>query len=567
MNKEHDLDKILQKLRDIELALNESSIVAITDSKGVIQFANEKFCEMSKYSLEELVGSKQSIVNSGYHSREFFKEMWRTIGTGNVWKGEIKNKAKDGSYYWVDTTIVPFLKENGKPYQYIAIRHNITKRKEYEEKMKQIAYFDPLTMLPNRNMLTDWLKDYSKKKEKVTVLFMDVDRFKSINDNFGHRTGDLVLKEIAKRMQTCLRKSDFIVREGGDEFIIFLRGIDNKKDVLTVVNKIKEQFNMPVHINGKRIVTSTSIGISMCSLTDNEKENIETLELAIRQADTAMYHAKQQFGSTHCFNTDDQNIEMERYYQLDREIIDALNKNQFSVVYHPLMNLKNNQLSGVEALLRWHNPKLGSVSPGEFIPLLEEVGLIIPVGNWVLKTACRQMKIWHDRGIQIKRVSVNVSPIQFRDKDFICNVKNILEETGLDPKYLELEITEGTILNIRRPEKTLSELRKIGVSISIDDFGTGYSSLNYLKRLPINTLKIDKSFIDELDLQDEVIVNTIITLGKNLKFNVVAEGIENKKQLTYLKSQDCHEGQGFYWSKPVEPEQIRRFYEEQTIKI
>lgn len=565
MNHELELKKALRNYKDIELALNESSIVAITDSKGVIQFANDKFCKMSKYSKEELIGSKQSIVNSGYHSREFFKEMWRTIGTGNVWKGEIKNRAKDGTYYWVDTTIVPFLNEKGKPYKYIAIRHDITKRKEYEEMIKKMAFYDPLTLLPNRNALNEWIKENPFEfGDSITVIFMDLDRFKAINDNFGHRTGDLVLKEVAKRLQDCFRKTDLIVRQGGDEYIVFLKNVSDQEDIMTVVNKIKNQFSIPFFINGKKITTTTSIGISMNKLEKEDQDILKFVEVTIRQADTAMYHAKRNGGNSHCFNTSDQNTEMERYYQLEQQIKYALGRDEFHIVYHPLVDLQKNRITGVEALLRWNNPELGAVSPAEFIPLLEEFGYIIQVGKWVLKKVCQQMKTWQDEGINIDRVSVNVSPVQFRNHNFVQTVKEILQETGLDAQHLEIEITEGTILNIQNPGETLQQLRDLGVSISIDDFGTGYSSLSYLKQLPVNTIKIDKSFIDDLDINGEVIVDTIISMGKNLQYKVIAEGIEHEEQVLYLKQQNCHEGQGYYWSKPVEPNKIKELVMEQV---
>lgn len=565
MNHELELKKALRNYKDIELALNESSIVAITDSKGVIQFANDKFCKMSKYSKEELIGSKQSIVNSGYHSREFFKEMWRTIGTGNVWKGEIKNRAKDGTYYWVDTTIVPFLNEKGKPYKYIAIRHDITKRKEYEEMIKKMAFYDPLTLLPNRNALNEWIKENPFEfGDSITVIFMDLDRFKAINDNFGHRTGDLVLKEVAKRLQDCFRKTDLIVRQGGDEYIVFLKNVSDQEDIMTVVNKIKNQFSIPFFINGKKITTTTSIGISMNKLEKEDQDILKFVEVTIRQADTAMYHAKRNGGNSHCFNTSDQNTEMERYYQLEQQVKYALGRDEFHIVYHPLVDLQKNRITGVEALLRWNNPELGAVSPAEFIPLLEEFGYIIQVGKWVLKKVCQQMKTWQDEEINIDRVSVNVSPVQFRNHNFVQTVKEILQETGLDAQHLEIEITEGTILNIQNPGETLQQLRDLGVSISIDDFGTGYSSLSYLKQLPVNTIKIDKSFIDDLDINGEVIVDTIISMGKNLQYKVIAEGIEHEEQVLYLKQQNCHEGQGYYWSKPVEPNKIKELVMEQV---
>lgn len=555
---EKELEKVQKKLEDLELALNESSIVAVTDNRGIITFVNEKFCKMSQYSQEELIGKRHNLVNSGYHSQEFFKDMWRTIGRGNVWRGELRNKKKDGSYYWVDTTIVPYLKENGKPYQYIAIRHDITKRKEYEERIKQMAFYDPLTSLPNRNLLKEWLQAHLKDADYLTVLFLDIDRFKSINDNYGHRTGDLILQELAKRLQTCVRQTDFIVRQGGDEFVIFLTGLNEKEDILKIVKRIKKQFTIPFIVNGHKIRATTSVGISTNQTKNKDRDNIDWVEETIRKADTAMYHAKQNGGNTHCFNTSDQNNEMKRYYQLEAEIRGALKRNEFSVVYQPLINLKDNKIAGVEALLRWNNRNLGWISPAEFIPLLEEFGLIVPVGKWVLKTVCLQIVEWKNKAFPIYRVSVNVSPTQFRKSDFIKDIKDVLEETSTDPSYLDLEITEGTILNIEKAEKILGELQDLGVSISIDDFGTGYSSLSYLKRLPINTLKIDKSFINDLDMNDEVIVNTIITMGKNLNFNVVAEGIETKDQLSYLKDQNCHEGQGYFFSKPLKAVELEK---------
>ncbi|WP_138419949.1 putative bifunctional diguanylate cyclase/phosphodiesterase [Aquibacillus sediminis] len=557
MNMETELNQALKKLRDIELALNESSIVVITDHEGTIQFVNDKFCEISKYSRQELIGKNQRILNSGYHSKAFFSDLWETVTNGNVWQGEIRNKAKDGSYYWVDTTIVPFLNDQAEPYQYIAIRHDITQRKQYEQHIEMIAYFDPLTSLPNRNYLNQWLSNIvNNRNDIVSLLFLDLDRFKSINDNFGHDTGDAMLKEVANRLKYCLRKNDIILRQGGDEFIVILHGRHTKEDTISVAEKILNQLAMPYHVNYHTITTSSSIGISMGRMHPEDLDCTSFIEKLIKQADTAMYHAKKQGGNTYCFNTPDQNQEIERYYQIEKEIKRALDHNEFSVVYQPLVRLDSSEIVGVEALLRWHNPRLGKVSPIEFIPVLEELGYILPVGQWVLRTVCNQMKRWKQCDINIDRVSVNVSPIQFRSQQFVRELKQILDETDLDPAYLELEITEGTILNIIESSKTLHELKELGVSVSIDDFGTGYSSLSYLKKLPIDTLKIDKAFINDLDVDGKIIVNTIINMGQNLNFTIIAEGIEKKEQFQYLQEQHCHQGQGYYWSKPVPGEEI-----------
>jgi len=560
MNDETKLEQTERKLRDIELALNESSIVAITDNRGIIQFANDKFCEISKYSREELVGSAQNIVNSGYHPRSFFKNMWKTIGTGNVWHGEIKNKAKDGTYYWVDTTIVPFLKSNGKPYQYISIRHNITSLKNYEELIEQMAYSDPLTNLPNRNQLVKWTNEHPKTPgETVAAFFMDIDNFKSINDNYGHTAGDIVLQEIAVRLRNCIRDIDFISRQGGDEFIIILNNNDNEETVAEIAESILNQISVPISHKNAQIHTTVSIGISMGTYHEY-MDRTDFIETLVQRADTAMYHAKRQGGNYYCYNTQNQNTELFRTYELESKIKSALDNDEFFMVYQPIINLKNNQIVGMESLLRWNNQKLGLVSPGEFIPILEKQWLIVPVGSWILKTVCMQMKEWQDQGIFFERISVNVSPIQLKNRNFIKDLKQILEDTQIEPSYIELEITESTILEVKNSAKIFKDLQELGIKISIDDFGTGYSSLSYLKKLPINTLKIDKSFIDDLDRNGEILANTIINMGKNLGFRVIAEGIESMEQLAYLKQQTCDEGQGYYFSKPVKSEEITKLF-------
>ncbi|MDT8861316.1 EAL domain-containing protein [Alkalihalobacillus sp. MEB130] len=554
MGVETELDQALKKLRNIESALNESCIVAITDHRGIIQFVNDKFCNISKYSREELIGKDHRIINAGYHSKEFIQTLWKTITKGSVWRGEFKNRAKDGTYYWVDTTIVPFLSEDGVPYQYVSIRHEITDRKQMEENMKSMAYFDPLTMLPNRNKLNKWLSDVQidqKRNEQIAILFLDLDRFKSINDQYGHNIGDLLIKEAGQRLKDCLRKNDFITRQGGDEFVIILDEVKNKQEVITFIKKIMNQLSLPFYILKNKILLSTSIGVSLDCIsaeTDNYQKFIESL---VKEADHAMYKAKQQGGNTYRFSTPKHSLEMERYYRMQQEAAQALECNEFYLVYQPLVNLTNGEIEGAEALLRWDNSSFGFVSPAEFIPVLEEVGSIVPVGKWILQSACQQLKKWQDAGRFFRKISVNVSPVQFRNNHFVDDIKEILTDTELDPSCLELEITEGILLNIEASQKKLAALKKLGVKISIDDFGTGYSSLSYLKHLPVDTIKIDKSFIHELDLDGELIVNTIIQMGINLNFTVIAEGIENEKQLAYLKKQNCHKGQGYYFSKPV----------------
>lgn len=554
-----ELKKIEKKLHDLELALNESSIVVFTNNRGIIEYANEKFCELSKYTKEELIGSNHNIVNSGYHSREFFKEMWRTIGTGNVWRGQIKNKAKDGTYYWVDTTIVPFLNEKGKPYQYASVRHDITKLKEYEERIEQMAFHDPLTQLANRNWLNNWIKhDACDHPGKLAILFIDLNRFKFINDYYGHSVGDKVLQEIAKRLDNYVKEPDFVIRQSGDEFIVFLTSANCKEDIVTVVKDINEIIKQPICVDNHTIGISASVGISLAPQNWQGTEVLKTIEETMKKADRALARAKCIKSESYYFISNDQSHMLDRMNQLEKDLPDALKNEQFYLLYQPIVNILDNRITGVEALLRWKHPTLGIVPPNEFIPLLEELGYIIPVGNWIIETVSNQMKVWQEKGIHLERVAVNVSPLQFSHPRFINDVKTALSKTELEPKHLELEVTEQLLLDIEGALGTLNELNEMGISISIDDFGTGYSSLSYLNKIPINRLKIDRSFISDLSKKNQAVVNTVISLGKTLRYALVAEGIETIKQLNYLRGLGCEEGQGFFWSKPVDAEEIER---------
>jgi diguanylate cyclase (GGDEF)-like protein/PAS domain S-box-containing protein len=558
MSDHNKLQETERKLRDLELALNESSIVAITDQRGRIQHANDQFCKISQYSREELIGSYHSMINSGYHPKSFFKNMWQTIGTGNVWRGEIKNQKKDGTYYWVDTTIVPFLKPNGKPYQYIAIRHDITALKEYEETIEKMAYSDPLTNLPNRNQMIKWIEEnLNEQGNKIAAFFIDIDQFKTINEKYGHLTGDLILQEVAAKLRNNIRKTDFISRWGGDEFTIILNNNDSNEAIVQIAKRILNSTSSSFSYKQFQIPVSISIGIST-GIYHNEINKMSFVETLIQQANKAMYRVKEIGGKSYHLNTYADSKNVPRTYQVEAEIKNALEKNEFHIAYQPIINLKNKQIVSLEALLRWNNENLGLVSPGEFIPILEQQLLIIPVGNWVLKTVAAQMSKWQEEGIFFERISVNVSPIQLKNPNFIQDLKNIFNATQMDPSYLELEVTESTLLEFHHSTVLFEELQALGIKISIDDFGTGYSSLSYLKKLPINTLKIDKSFIDDLDHHGKILVTTIMSMGKNLGYRVIAEGIETQEQLEFLKKQSLSEGQGYYFSKPVKSEEINQ---------
>jgi diguanylate cyclase (GGDEF)-like protein/PAS domain S-box-containing protein len=562
---EYKFKEALKKLNDIELALNESSIVAITDSRGFINHVNDKFCEISKYERHELLGQGHRIINSKHHSSLFFKELWSTIRSGKVWHGEIKNKAKDGSYYWVDTTIVPFLDERGKPYQYVSIRNDITKRKAYEEKIKQMAYYDPLTNLPNRYWLNKQLKKLLLDRESpelLAILFLDLDRFKSINDTLGHHHGDVLLRRVAERLRKCIPSSDFISRHGGDEFILVLHSLKNVEEIEEMTEQIVKEMSLPFYIDGDKVLTSTSVGISLFSKECQQhiipKDADELIDRLIKQADIAMYVAKRNGRNTYEMSSSSSNERIIKTISMENELKYALERHEFQLVYQPLIDLKTSGVIGAEALIRWDSAKFGTVYPNEFLPILEEVGLIVPVGKWVLEEACKQMKAWTELNSKASKIGVNVSPIQLKSSRFVAEMEQILKKTDLEPHFLELEITESVIQNSQESKKVLNRLRSLGVKVAMDDFGTCYSSLSYLKHLPINTLKIDKSFIDELDEVGKVLVETIIQMGKKLNFDLTAEGIENEEQLQFVTEQGCHIGQGYLFDKPLSPEEMSR---------
>ncbi|MEH7143383.1 GGDEF domain-containing protein [Priestia aryabhattai] len=562
---EYKFKEALKKLNDIELALNESSIVAITDSCGFINHVNDKFCEISKYERHELLGQDHRIINSKHHSSLFFKELWSTISSGKVWHGEIKNKAKDGSYYWVDTTIVPFLDERGKPYQYVSIRNDITKRKAYEEKIKQMAYYDPLTNLPNRYWLNRQLKKLlldGESPEQLAILFLDLDRFKSINDTLGHHHGDVLLRRVAERLKKCIPSSDFISRHGGDEFILVLHTLKTVEEIEEMTEQIVKEMSLPFYIDGDKVLTSTSVGISLFSKKYQQKivpkDADELIDRLIKQADIAMYVAKRNGRNTYEMSSSSSNERIIKTISMENELKYALERNEFQLVYQPLIDLKTSGVIGAEALIRWNSAKFGTVYPNEFLPILEEVGLIVPVGKWVLEEACKQMKAWTELNSKTSKIGVNVSPIQLKSSRFVAEIEQILQKTGLEPHFLELEITESIIQNSQESKKVLNRLRSLGIKVAMDDFGTCYSSLSYLKHLPINTLKIDKSFIDDLDEVGKVLVETIIQMGKKLNFDLTAEGIENEEQLQFVTEQGCHIGQGYIFDKPLSPEEMSR---------
>ncbi|MFQ5587759.1 MAG: putative bifunctional diguanylate cyclase/phosphodiesterase [Nitrospiria bacterium] len=552
------VDKIKARnkdLTDLKYALDQAAIVAVTDKKGVIQYVNDRFCEISKYSREELIGQDHRIISSGSHSRDFIRSMWETIEKGDVWRGQFKNKARNGSFYWVDSTIVPFLNDDGRPYQYLAIRTDITQRKVAEEKVLLLAQYDDLTKLPNRALFNERLDQTVKQrawgKKPFAVMFIDLDRFKLVNDTLGHAAGDALLQQVSARLTACLRAEDTVARIGGDEFTVLLPAIAKKEDAFLVARKIVAALVKPFSIASRELLATGSIGVS---LYPDHGEDGETL---LKHADDAMYRSKENGRGQ--FNVFVSRTAANPSSKLDMitALSQAIDRDELFLHYQPLVELKQGKVIGVEALIRWEREGVGMVSPAEFIPLAEETGLILSVGDWVMRAAAAQLKLWQENGFPDLSLAVNVSAPQFKQADFVAQVSRVIEETGIGRNTLKLELTESLLMKDQEEViKRLKELKALGTLLAIDDFGTGYSSLSYLKRFPVDTLKIDQSFIRNIskDPDDAAIAETIMTLARQLKLNVVAEGVETGAQLMFLRARGCDVGQGYLFSRPVSGE-------------
>ena len=427
--------------------------------------------------------------------------------------------------------------------------------------MEHMALHDALTGLPNRYLLDDYLKKYlarAKRNEyKLGIMFIDLDRLKRINDTLGHDIGDKVLKQVAQRLGESMRENDVICRQGGDEFIIVLDQVEGENHITKVGDRILDHLSEPYIINDIEVYATPSIGISI--YPDDGMDGDEL----VKMADMAMYHAKKNGGNDYQFYSEELNTKNERRLKLESRLVDALEYQEFILHYQPQIDLQSSNVVGVEALIRWQHPELGLVPPNEFIYLAEETGLIIPLGNWVLKEACRQNMRWQKKGFAPVSMAVNVSAYQLQNKNFVTNVKQVLEETGMEAKYLELEITENTMCDMKKANDVISQLKKIGVRVSIDDFGTGYSVLNILSNISFDKLKIDKSFIAQLSSSSnmEELVKTIIQMGKTLSFNVIAEGVEDDKQIEFLKDKMCNLGQGYFFSRPVQASDLDKIFQ------
>jgi diguanylate cyclase (GGDEF)-like protein/PAS domain S-box-containing protein len=538
----------------------------IYDAERRLQFINAFGVRRSGYPKEVILGSTDEELFPPEVTNSFLPILCQTVETRTLQTGECKISLPGSDPFTIVVTYVPLLNEHGEIHQILGITHDITERKRAEEQLLQNAFHDALTGLPNRALFMKRLGLALEQKKQhedylCAVLFLDLDRFKVINDSLGHLLGDQFLIEIAKRLESCLRSTDIAARLGGDEFSVLLEGIENASNAIQVAERIQRELALPFRLNGQEVSTTASIGIALSSAVDyNQPEDL------LRDADTAMYRAKALGKArSELFNLEMYKDAVARL-QLEVALRQAIERQEFRVYYQPIVSLTTGTISGFEALLRWQHPERGLVSPTDFIPIAEETGLIVSIGYWVLHEACRQMQAWRmcDHGLRpaggertnsLNKISVNLSIKQFSQPDLIEQMAQILHSTGLDACSLVLEITESVIMeNDNEATVALSKLREMGIELSIDDFGTGYSSLGRLHNFPISVLKIDRSFVSPVDNNGKnlEIIETIVTLAHKLGVNVTAEGVETKEQLALLRKLNCEYGQGYFFSRPLD---------------
>ncbi len=534
--------------------------VIITNIDGVIEYVNPKFTEITGYSSQEALGQNPRILKSGVHDAEYYSNLWETLRSGKEWKGELCNKAKDDTIFWELCSFAPVRDEAGVITSFVAIKEDITIRKQNETQLYHQANHDALTGLPNRyfaqKILSKQLEQMDSDSRNLSLMLLGIDNLKFVNDTFGHEFGDLLLKEFAERLQEACRNHCTVARFLGDEFIIIPQHACEEKDVVVRSEKICSAMNTVFMIEGIEVVSSASIGVVVYPYHG------ECAEKLLKNAGAALSKAKKLGKNKVAYYTSELNSQLERRFAMETRLRKALERQEFSLQYQPQISLDHNCVIGVEALLRWTPTGEAPVPPNQFIPLLEETGLIVEVGEWVLWQACKQAAEWQNQGLPPLRISVNISALQFIRSDLDATVKRVLAATGLEPSRLCLELTESMIMiDSDRTLSILAGLKEIGTILSLDDFGTGYSSLEYLGRLPIDELKIDRSFIQRMltTRNDAVVVNTIIAMAQSLGMELVAEGVETGEQLNYLMEKKCSIIQGFYFSKPLKTDELQQY--------
>ncbi|WP_178861445.1 bifunctional diguanylate cyclase/phosphodiesterase [Thiomicrorhabdus cannonii] len=533
--------------------------IMITDPDQKILMVNQAFTQISGYTLEEIQGKTPHLLASGRHTKAFYDEMWTTIKKQGFWQGEVWNRRKNGEIFPEWLSISCGTNSKGEVTEYVAMFTDISAVKASEEKIQRLAHNDPLTGLANRQLLMDRLQQSLKVAERsgraVALLFIDLDHFKNVNDTLGHHIGDELLVEISARMSQVLRAEDTLARQGGDEFIVILPDTD-ENGAAHVAQKMVEAVAQKVEVEHYDLFITPSIGIVTYPQDGNDAYTL------LKNADAAMYQAKHDGRNNYRFFTPQMQAHASRLMQIESALRQAVERNEMSLHYQPQIDAQSHKIIGVEALLRWHHPQMGAISPMEFIPVAEHSGQIIALGEWILQTALQQHKAWLSQGIEPFVIAVNLSAVQLRQPDLPKQIFKALEESGVSPEHLEIELTESvTMSNPESAIKIFEQLTHKGIKIAIDDFGTGYSSLSYLKRFHATKLKIDQSFVRDLtvDVEDLAIVEAIISLAKSLNLKTIAEGVETPEQLALLKARDCDELQGYLFSCPLDSAAMTEF--------
>lgn len=527
------------------------SSVMITDLIGTVEYVNPKFTETTGYSLDDVVGQQPELLSRKWISGDCYDSIWQSLLAGKPWRGELQSRKKSSGTFWSLVSISPINNDYGELTHFVIVSEDVTELKDAHTRMERLALYDELTGLPNRRFFFSELSrlyDLDVMESSAVVMLLDLDFFKTINDTQGHSAGDRLLVEVAQRLTDCLHAGDVAARLGGDEFAILMTRIQDIQHVEVMAKKILDEIARPFHINQHECQVSTSLGLAWLAKDGHSPEAL------LKNADLAMYQAKEMGRNQYRFFTESLHDQLQAYIRFSREMPKALETNNFKLLYQPQVDLKSGGICSVEALVRWHHPELGLVSPEDFIPVAEETGFIVPLGRWVLQAACQTIKRLAQHRMSHIKVAINLSSRQFRDPNLLTMIRQMIEEYAIDPTSMELEITESLLMHdIGLAIDTLKALQGLGITIAIDDFGIGYSSFNYLKTLPINVLKIDREFIKDIPdhLDDMEITAAMISMAHRLNMKVVAEGIETEVQRAFLEEHHCDVGQGYFFSHPV----------------
>jgi diguanylate cyclase (GGDEF)-like protein/PAS domain S-box-containing protein len=533
--------------------------ILITDTHFKIKYANKAFTLLTGYRQQELINKTPAILHSHYVSNDTYSDISRALKAGHEWSWQVCNQRKDGSLYWALQSIIPIKSDDGEITHYVSTSEDNTDLHNAQQTIEQLAFYDPLTNLPNRRLLSDRLRqalEHAQRdpEEMVAVTVLDLDNFKTVNDSLGHNYGDDLLKYVAQIFQAQIRSEDTVSRQGGDEFTIILAGMGQIEKIADIAATILEKLSHPINLSGNQVVIGTSIGIAVYP---NDADNHDEL---LRNADMAIYYAKEEGKNNFQFFMPSMNKQAHHRLLLENKLRNGIEKDHFQLFYQPQIDLKTGELIGTEALIRWFDPEQGIIPPAEFIPLAEDTGLIGQIGDWVIEAACRDIKALQEKGFPQIKVAINVSAFQFRHGKHLTDViRQSLEKYNFPAELFALELTESILIdNVNETLSILNSMRDLGITLAIDDFGTGYSSLSYLKQLPIDILKIDQFFIRDIatDASDKAIVSAIIAMAQQLNIRVLAEGIETIEHQAFLQGQGCDFVQGYLYCKPIPADEL-----------